>query len=365
MVSFRCHKTVKEHLQVWVQKPRSYRHFVLEDLMEVAAESLGVDIFFRPENLPDSKYFKRAESYLLEKGDKKAVVRLIRQNGKILQGSVRIPLKVSSKRQVFVIKPYDEYNPELEREVLQRVSGKLAPRVLHFGSEFYSEELVDFKRYTDLFTRAIATGAFGKEKVQELWDYCFGKNAFDYNTRDKLMQEMAEKVAGIVREGGTIHGKLAQLGVVYSHNHWLDEFHTADGCEPVITDFGTSYLFITPEEVEADLKKSSAELEQMDESPETRDAYFALSDRVDRMSKFEQGYRMTNRLPARFWDLKGERREVLEQDRALAVNLDMAMQSSWEGISSFFEEVAVGSGLDYTNIVWQDFQDGFMEGYFS
>ena len=68
MIRFKCHRSLRERLGIWLQKDHEFPHYVLENIADLVKEALKVDDSFTPENVPDRAYFNRAKAYLLEKG---------------------------------------------------------------------------------------------------------------------------------------------------------------------------------------------------------------------------------------------------------------------------------------------------------
>ena len=156
-----------------------------------------------------SSLLTTAEAQLKEMGVSKANIDLIRgADGRTRWGAGRIPLVVETCKGRFVIKPYDLYNPEREKLVLEAVQGRLAPAVLYFGDKFYAEELINPKEAKTL------------EQIAD-------SGNLDY----------------AITKGAEAHANLAALNINYNHGHWLDEFHLI-GNVVKITDFGTSAFFM-------------------------------------------------------------------------------------------------------------------------
>lgn len=149
-----------------------------------------------------------SERRLAEAGIQACSVDLVRKPGNVIcWGSTRLPLKVETNGQIRVLKPYDDYDKEREKCVLQVVSGIIAPLVFRFGSDFYLEEMLDHSKGYSLMQLA------NRGEVERA-----------------------------VEIGAGMHARLARLHIDYDHNHWLDEFHVQDDRE-LITDFGTSHYF--------------------------------------------------------------------------------------------------------------------------
>ncbi|MEK6809506.1 MAG: hypothetical protein AABY40_02430 [Nanoarchaeota archaeon] len=381
MIKFKCYRSPRERLGIWLQQEREYPHYILENIADLLKEWSGIDDYFTPKNLPNREYFRRAKAYLQEKGEDKATVFLLRSpiDHRILHGSTRIPLKVETKEGVYIIKPYDDYDSELEKKVLQAVSGKIGPQVLHLGQDFYSEELINFSRYTNLWDKCFATGAFSQEKRKELWEYWFRGKGIDLKRKDKLMNEMVEAAKPMLLEGARMHAELAKLGVIYDHNHWLDEFHIANDSKPMITDFGTSYLFLNPFKIEEELPKVSREYEEAKEKfyqgyTELREDGVNLAVKEQRMKSHQQTYQIVqdrSRTPiseSTIQRLGSRAKEVLSAlkfNPGLTTNLLLAEESAQEGIERFFERAAVGSGYDYLKLIRGDFKAEFFKHYYS
>ena len=386
MIRFKCRRSLRERVGIWLQKEREYPHYILENIADLVKEALKVDDSFTPENVPDQAYFNRAKAYLLERGEECATVHLLRSpvDNRIVRGGTRIPLKVETKKGAYIIKTYDDTDSELEREVLQTVSGKIGPQVLHFGQQFYSEELIDSSQYTNLLDRAWATGAFCPEKRKELWEYCYGGKSDDQEQRKKLMCTMVEAVKPLLLEGARMHAELAKLKVNYNHNHWLDEFHVANDGKPMITDFGTSYLFLDPAQVEQELPRLVKEYDELHKEFFKYPAVISAREfskklgSVGTRKKIIDGHRQTynfvqNQGRSILSELTQQRlgnraKEVLaalKENQALVVNLLHAEESAHQGIKGFFEDAAVGSGYDYASLVSLDFQAEFFNHYFS
>ncbi|MFH2020778.1 MAG: hypothetical protein ABIJ34_05150 [archaeon] len=136
-----------------------------------------------------------------------------------IYGGERLPVIVDSPNIRFVLKKYDKDNPKSEIEVLERVSGVIAPRVYHYGDDFYAETLIPIS-HESLDKLALSTKAERRGKFN-------------------LSLDEAIKI------GAQAHARLATLGVGYNHDHWFDEFHYSSTKNPelLITDFGTSSVF--------------------------------------------------------------------------------------------------------------------------
>ncbi|GEM_PF-4096155 len=388
MIKFRCYQTPIEHLKNWLQEEHELPT-VVENIAEVARSWLNMDIINARENLPNQKYFERAKAYLAEKGEHDAIVYLLRSpiDNKILHGSTRIPLKVKTPEDVYIIKPYDMGDSDLEKKVLQTVGGKIAPEVLHLGEEFYSEELVDFSRYMDLYHLCLATGAFNQDQKKELWDHISGK---DFSTTDlarqnQLMNTMIEAAKPLIIEGAKIHAALAKLGVIYNHNHWLDEFHVSSEDKSIITDFGTAYFFLHPEQVAEELPLVSKEFETIRKEYLDPLAFsngdgkgltkklIILAFKKQQMELFQVKHDIGSNLWSYIFDEsshklspKGrEMKSYLVNDPALAANLHCVMYTALPGMKRLFESLAVGSCNDYVSKIYSDFSAAFVDAYFS
>lgn len=371
-----------ERLSAWLEQTHVYDNRFLDGLVELGRDLLHVDGWNTPKNSPNKDYFLRAKRYLQERGEDSAVVYLMRDadDGHILRGSTRIPLKVRTKDQTYIIKPYDSYDPYLEKQVLQVVSGLMGPQVLHMGQEFYSETLVDFSKYHSLYDLAISTGAFAQDKRQNLYDYMFGARCDQMADRERLMADMVDAVLPYTNAGAVMHANLAKLGVVYEHNHWMDEFHISEhGCG-IITDFGTSHFFQSPDSVGElpGLKKMRDDL-GVEYHANIRDEdlcsrYNSLDIRCIMLDEFCSILdRIEQRGPGLFFGHASDRFSLsaldglkyLENNHVLAANLVQARSSSREGLKRFFENAAVGSGVNYLQLLSKDYDAAFLESYFS
>lgn len=163
---------------------------------------------------PLGELLRDVEEYLTtKKFDGPAHIDFIRKSsGNIAHGSTRVPLVVDIGGEKAVVKRYDNYDSAREQRVLRLVGGVCAPEVFHFGRDFYAEEFIDPKQSQSL---------------------------------DTLLT--AGEMKRAVKIGGSMHARLARLGVNYDHNHWLDEFLLYGG-RRVILDFGTSRLYSPAEE---------------------------------------------------------------------------------------------------------------------
>lgn len=380
MIRFKCYRGPIERLKIWLEQPHCANHERLEVVVDVMRNLFKVEES-NSNNFPNRVYLKRARQYLLEKGETSAIVSFLRhpKTGRIARGGTRIPLKVRTKNGEYVIKPYDDYDSGLEKEVLKVVSGRMAPQVLHFGNDFYSEELVDRTRYSNLYDMAMATGAFTMEKRQEIHDYYFAGPALRAAMGQNRLAHAVEAVRPILLKGAEIHAELAKLGVIYDHNHWLDEFNIKYGGAPVVTDFGTSLLFMQPGAVAAELPNLVAEKKRLE-----NDIHPAYSDEMCRrlgrvsakvaiMEKFVEIY---GKAEARIGYLLERCNGILaahtvhelaglKSNPALYANLAYARDSSYDGIERFFETCAGGSGIDYGRFVYNDFESAFFNRYFS
>src|SRR3989344_387459 len=372
MIRFRCYRSPLEHVRNGLEVEREYPHYILENIADLLREWLKVS-WPSSNNLPNKKYFKRAKAYLLEKAEHDATIYLLRSpvDDHIIRGSTRIPLKVKTKEETYIIKTYDDYDSELEKQVLVAVSGKIGPRVLHLGQDFYSEEMVDFSRYTNLDAMCFATGAFNQEKRKELWNYTFGSKTMNMQTRDSLMNEMVEATKPILLKGAKMHAELAKLGVVYNHNHWLDEFHIAEGDKPFITDFGTSHLFLDPTQVDEELPGVSKKYEEAQQEylrgkrEKILKEWETLSYKRNRMKQYQQMHNLIKSSRTGIFSqsanktLGKQEKEIesaLEDNLPLAANLRLAESTAQGGINKFFARAAIGSGYDYQILIGSAFQ---------
>ncbi len=186
---------------------------------------LGVSMKKRGSKPPDFySMTDLAEKSLKDMGIRTAKVDIIKNaDGNICWGYTRIPLLIKTgKEDPFVIKPYDCYNPQTEQKILKIVGGVIAPEIKYFGEDFYAEALIDHKKAKTL------------ESIADK-DY---KNLID-----------------VVRIGAKMHAILASMGINYSYNHWLDEFHRYNDDKLLITDFGTSFFFKTEKYSESMIEK--------------------------------------------------------------------------------------------------------------
>jgi len=146
-------------------------------------------------------------------------VGLIRSHGDPCAGTARVPLQVAEKRGRYVIKPYDDYDPAVERAVLTRVQGTIAPPVLSFGDDFYAEALIDHD-----------------------------------NALSLLDSTVSKPFSNILEWSARGFANLARLGINYRKHHWMDEFHLAeDGL--IITDFGGASCYSDSDEALAPINK--------------------------------------------------------------------------------------------------------------
>lgn len=376
MIKFRCRKTPWEHLDAWLEKDHKLENSFSEKVVTLVRHIRDIDTFFSSENLPNKEYFNKAKEYLVEKGEKNAQVFFLRdpETKEIERGSTRIPLKVKTKESTYIIKPYDSNDSELEKEVLKTVSGKIGPKVLHLGEKFYSEELIKSSEYTSLHTHALETGAFTPEKRLEIWDHMFGKKHAEIEARNKLVKNMAEAVKPICMQGAEIHAELAKLGVIYDHNHWLDEFLVAENRNSVVIDFGTSHFFSNPEEIKEKLPGLKAEERKLAQyyDEEAANRSDALSDRINRMEgyMFRHEHIKTKGSDMMFKhkDLNNHAKQALKDNHEninLLTNLYKVMFSAYEGMKNFFYFAGVGSGKDYMIHIETAFESRFLNHYFS
>jgi hypothetical protein len=154
------------------------------------------------------------------------------RDGLIKRGSRRIPILVEAGGKRFVIKEYDfkvkdpeaiEEQTKREKEILSRVNGRIAPRVLHFGSLSiaYAEEYVDHNEFWDLNSVLL-------KKIEQ--------------KKQRSGRAYAREVKEAVTDAAYMMAFLARLRINYDHHHFLDEFHVGDS-RKMITDFGSSSLF--------------------------------------------------------------------------------------------------------------------------
>jgi len=136
---------------------------------------------------------------------------LRRPNGAIAEGSARIPLVVTSPdHPSFVVKRYDMYDAQQEIAVLRRVSGNIGPKVFYMSPTMYAEELLDHSK--------------------ALWYMIY-----DSDDRHATLEQALDISAGL-------YAFLSRMGIIYDHNHFLDEFYITDkGLK--ITDWGTARFF--------------------------------------------------------------------------------------------------------------------------
>jgi hypothetical protein len=153
---------------------------------------------------------EQTERRLHSMGVDEAAISQLSDGGAVHFGVGRFPLLVVPPRAVeFVIKPYDLHDPMTEREIMTIVSPSIAPQVYHYGNNFLAEEYLSPETWTPLTT---------------------------------LLEE--DDLELIAIKGGEMHGHLAQMGIEYHHNHWLDQFFLNETSMKII-DFGTSRFFRT------------------------------------------------------------------------------------------------------------------------
>ncbi len=189
-------------------------------------------------------YFREAELLLVEMGVGFCQVDFMREQtafekrrghaARLVRGSGRIPLVVSASCGQFVVKPYDKYNQSMEKKVLEIVSGKIGPKVLHLGSQFYAEELLSKQTLPTL-----------DSKSDRLDHYCAA-------------------MGSIVEECARTYADLAGLGINYNHGHCMDEFRSNFKGTRKVIDFGTARLFELIEEDMFDKRKLLELQEKLD-----------------------------------------------------------------------------------------------------
>ena len=172
----------------------------------------------------DDLYFLDVGNFLSEMDIVDAKISLIRREDcRFLRGSYRIPLLVETDDNRFIIKDYDGYDYLREIAILEKVSGVIAPKVLHFGTDMYAEKYLDSEQFSSLNKLA---------------------DARDPNS---------EELGSIIYIGVWMHAELAKLKINYHHNHWMDEFfittNPLEDQERKIVDFGKSFFFFSEEDM--------------------------------------------------------------------------------------------------------------------
>ena len=164
----------------------------------------------------DDEFFIDAENLMYASGLSGAVVDFIRDSsGALIRGSQRTPLLILQGGRQLVLKPYDDYNVEREKRIIQMVSGKLGPKIFALGDQVFIEEFLDFDNSPTLLSLT------------------------------KGQSDNSAIVDDAIVHAGRIHGQLAQLGIDYNHMHTMGEFRISPSGYK-ITDFGTSTLFLEP-----------------------------------------------------------------------------------------------------------------------
>jgi hypothetical protein len=398
MIRFSCYRSPLEHVKIWLEQehevePSFKAGHIVDGFIDLFRDLLNVNqyTYSRAGNHPNNIYFRKAKAYLQSKMENTAVVSLLRspKDNHILRGSTRIPLKVKRKDGfTYTIKPYDVINPDLEKEVLKKLNTDselrplIGPRLLHLGDEFYSEELIDLSKYNNLRDIALDTGAFSLEKREELHDYMFGNRSADRDTRDQLMRNMAEAAKPAIIKGAKLHADLAREGVIYGHDHWLDEFLVSDERDPKIIDFGTAHFFFDKKTVDEELPKIIGKYEELKKDAkwvrlpaDEKEEYFDLCDKKHKMEKYQQEYKYLSCMSLEDMFASGSSNSatdkltfdinILKEDLELTANLFYVISSTYSGMKQFFEGVAIGSGVDYIQDVQTDFKIAFLNRFFS
>jgi hypothetical protein len=258
------------------------------------------------------------ESYarrcLKKMGIKDAEVYLLRKRGdNICWGSYRMPLRIVTKDSEFVIKPYESPSTDggREKKVLRQVSGKLAPKVLRFGTDFYAEELIDHDRF---------------QTLEDIAD--------------------AGYVSRAVKLGAQAHADLARLSISYAHGHWFDEFHV-DGEQIRVTDFGEATFFARGERV---LRNWSKELSRLDEfGPK---GYIREFKPIESFDETRPEYESTTAAIT-----------ALTNEHVKLLNLLRVLQCAAEGIMTYFESRGHKEPWDMAMFHFPDFVRAFSARY--
>ncbi len=177
----------------------------------------------------DDLYFRNVELFLHDMGIVKAEVDFVRNKGKYVRGSTRIPLLVSTPDEQFVVKKYDDYDHVIERKVLETVSGNIGAKIRAFSKDMYAEEFIDFNTMPTLFEQT---------------------NGLQHDCPEMEM---------IVLEAAVIYAQLAKKEINYNHQKCMDEFRSNFAGIRKITDFGTSRLFYDESYFSSDVLRESEE----------------------------------------------------------------------------------------------------------
>lgn len=254
----------------------------------------------------------------------KAKINLIkRSDGKICWGSERIPIKVMTEKENFVIKNYDVYDAERERNLLMLVQGKIAPKIIYFGESFYAEEFVDHERSISL---------------------------------DVLADSGNLNIA--LKKGAEMHAELAKLSIDYNHNHWLDEFHTNDE-RNLIIDFGTSIKFFKKgENKNFDKKVDYLEKNNIED-------YFEYYGPIPCLKSYCLNCHFYNYPESKRVDEKSIQNKInaLSQDEVTLVNLMGLLQTATIGIKKYIESKAHSDPWELTIQNLPEFLENFSKKY--
>ncbi|MBT7903612.1 hypothetical protein HN587_07145 [Candidatus Woesearchaeota archaeon] len=305
-------------------------------------------------------YFVAVHNFLREMGVAQARIDFIRDSkGEIARGSTRIPLLVSDHNlpdiSDFVVKTYDDYSKEQERLVLEKVAGKVAPKILKFGDSIFAEDVLPPEHFS-------------------LLDLALLCNNYSAGMRV------------VIESGAKIYAAIAKCEVNYAHNHFLDEFHIGLNGGFFVTDFGTSHLFYPPdylgEKIVDDLNdKLAAELDIRDDIPSGDGVAYAAQEKVinpifyewDRRRKFIFTFENecgNSGLDYFSVDPSGETAKKLrELDPAILANLVKVVESAENALHLFFERrprLTGGwvSGWDSLRPYQQILRRTFIESYF-
>lgn len=345
-VLYQDYPYLETHLDGYRQHVQYENNIAAEDIreLEIQQETFA----YLPSGI--SNYMTSVERLLHAMHVRVANINVIKSpNGEIARGSTRIPLKVTTERGVFVVKAYDEYDPDLERRVLAAVSGKVAPKIIHFGDELYAEEFVS-----------------GNSLLHSV----FGKNN---STRE--MQDMVETCA-------VIYAELAQLGVHYHHCHCVDEFRIGKNGKILVTDFGTSHFFyddtwfseqgvatidakIITALNERDLISFDHDFEKYCDKQLECAGY--LNERSTRLKLQGLMKQVSDGKVGEFFNVSGDEQEFLNQlDGIVLVNLMCAVEDMERALKNFFEKHQWGkfqSGWDSLRPFQPRLRQKFMQHY--
>ncbi|MFH1174543.1 MAG: hypothetical protein V1725_05375 [archaeon] len=373
MIRMHCHRSLKERVRIYFEEKRTYPA-PLERITNFAKNILNISTNEFRINHPNSAYFRKAKNYLEEKGEKDATISLMRSKDthEIIRGSTRIPLLVKTKDNTYVIKMYDEYDPRREKDVLAVVSGKIAPRVLHQGQEFFSEDYFDHSAYPSLLAELLKTEPFSLQFHKDLWQAQFGFPS-DREKAERMTGMVTEAFIPFVRIGARMHADLAKLDVIYDHNHWLDEFRQGKN-GGVITDFGTSRFFFQKDQLDHDLKRLHAQYESLKEdvmkgksTREEKVRWRLVGDELDCVSTMNTIHSEAEQLGMekflKRWYLSREQKAHFCEHPALAFNILYACATAEEGIDRCIETSTPCSKFNVDTR--KPFEEEFFTHYFS